>query len=127
MKISGRKFWLWRAVDQHGVVLEEILQSKRDKGAAKRFLLRLIKCHGLPKRILTNSAPMGRPNGTWRQALVIGRTRASTIAPRTATCHFESGNERCKASGHPADYSVSSQFIPLPEIVLPFHPDAAPP
>lgn len=40
MKISGRKFWLWRAVDQHGVVLEEILQSKRDKRAARRLLLR---------------------------------------------------------------------------------------
>lgn len=47
MKISGRKFWLWRAVDQHGVVLEEFLQSKRDK----RSLLRLIKCHALPKRV----------------------------------------------------------------------------
>ncbi len=54
MKISGRKFWLWRAVDQHGVVLEEILQSKRDKRAARRLLLRLIKCHGLPKRIITD-------------------------------------------------------------------------
>lgn len=36
MKIAGRSYWLWRAVDQHGVVLEEILQSKRDKRAAKR-------------------------------------------------------------------------------------------
>ncbi|EAQ24894.1 IS6 family transposase [Roseovarius sp. 217] len=43
VKIAGRSFWLWRAVDQHGVVLEEILQPKRiitDKlrsyGAAKR-------------------------------------------------------------------------------------------
>ena len=25
VKISGRKLWLWRALDQHGVVLEEIL------------------------------------------------------------------------------------------------------
>lgn len=54
VKISGRKFWLWRAVDQHGVVLEELLQSKRDKRAAKRLLRRLIKCHGLPKRIITD-------------------------------------------------------------------------
>jgi putative transposase len=54
VKISGRKFWLWRAVDQHGIVLEEILQSKRDKRAAKRLLLCLIKCHGLPKRIITD-------------------------------------------------------------------------
>lgn len=55
VKISGRKFWLWRAVDQAGLVLDEILQSKRDKRAAKRLLRRLMKQHGLvPKRIITD-------------------------------------------------------------------------
>lgn len=55
--ISGRKFWLWRAVDQDGIVLEEILQTKRDKRdkpAAKRLLRSLIKRFGLPKRIVTD-------------------------------------------------------------------------
>uniref|UniRef100_UPI0038CD7A08 hypothetical protein n=1 Tax=Paracoccus onchidii TaxID=3017813 RepID=UPI0038CD7A08 len=47
----GRKFRLWRAVDQEGIVLEEILQSKR----AKRLLKALIKRFGLPKRIVTAS------------------------------------------------------------------------
>jgi len=54
VKIAGKTFWLWRAVDQHGVVLEEILQSRRDKRAAKRLLVKLIKRHGLPKRIITD-------------------------------------------------------------------------
>jgi len=55
VKIPDRSFWLWRAVDQHGVVLEEILQSKRDKQAAKRLLISLIKRHGfVPKRIVTD-------------------------------------------------------------------------
>ncbi|WP_298937415.1 IS6 family transposase [uncultured Ruegeria sp.] len=55
VRISGRKYWLWRAVDQHGVVLDEILQSKRDKRAAKRLLCRLIKRLGfIPKRIITD-------------------------------------------------------------------------
>lgn len=55
VKISGRKFWLWRAVDQDGMVLDEILQSKRDKRAAKRLLWRLMKRHGqVPKRIVTD-------------------------------------------------------------------------
>ncbi len=31
VKCSGTKFWLWRAVEQHGIVLEEILQMRRDK------------------------------------------------------------------------------------------------
>jgi len=55
VNISGRKYWLWRAVDQDGLVLDEILQSKRDKLAAKRLLRRLMKQHGLaPKRIITD-------------------------------------------------------------------------
>ena len=36
VKWAGEKFWLWRAVDQHGNVLEEILQKRRDKRAAKQ-------------------------------------------------------------------------------------------
>uniref|UniRef100_UPI003568DA42 hypothetical protein n=1 Tax=Paracoccus seriniphilus TaxID=184748 RepID=UPI003568DA42 len=35
--ISGRKSWLWRAVDQEGIVLEEILQSKRDENSHLPF------------------------------------------------------------------------------------------
>lgn len=55
VKIAGRSYWLWRAVDQHGVVLEEILQSKRDKRAAKRLLTKLMKrCGFMPKRIITD-------------------------------------------------------------------------
>ena len=53
--IRGRRFWLWRAVDEHGVVLEEILQSRRDRKAAKRLLRRLFKNAGSsPKRIVTD-------------------------------------------------------------------------
>ncbi|WP_114963867.1 IS6 family transposase [Tritonibacter mobilis] len=55
VKIAGKSFWLWRAVDQHGVVLDEILQARRNKRAAKRLLVRLMKRTGLvPKRIVTD-------------------------------------------------------------------------
>jgi putative transposase len=55
VKIAGRSYWLWRAVDQNGVVLEKILQSTRHKRAATRLLLRLIKRHGfVAKRIVTD-------------------------------------------------------------------------
>src|SRR5688572_24685221 len=42
LKIAGRKNYLWRAVDQHGVVLDVLVQSRRDK-AAKRLLRKLLK------------------------------------------------------------------------------------
>ncbi len=58
VRISGRKYWLWRAVDQHGVVLDELLQPKRDKRAAKRLLRRLMKRLGfIPKRGVADTGP----------------------------------------------------------------------
>jgi putative transposase len=48
--IAGRKHWLWRAVDQDGYVLDEILQTQRDTKAAKRLLKRLLKKQGCPPR-----------------------------------------------------------------------------
>jgi putative transposase len=55
VNIAGRSYWLWRAVDQLGVVLKEILQPRRDKRAAKRLLIKLIKRWGfVPKRIMSD-------------------------------------------------------------------------
>lgn len=55
MTIGGRKHWLWRAVDQDGYVLDEIVQARCDTKAAKRLLIRLLKKQGLvPKRIITD-------------------------------------------------------------------------
>jgi putative transposase len=55
ISIGGRKHWLWRAVDQDGYVLDEIVQTRRDTKAAKRLLVRLLKKQGLkPKRIITD-------------------------------------------------------------------------
>ena len=53
--IRGAVHWLWRAVDQHGVVLDEILQRRRDKRAAKKLLVKLLKRQGwAPRRIVTD-------------------------------------------------------------------------
>jgi putative transposase len=53
--IAGRKHWLWRAVDQNGYVLDEIVQPRRDTKAAKRLLRRLLKKQGcLPRRMFTD-------------------------------------------------------------------------
>jgi putative transposase len=70
VKINGRKYWLWRAVDQDGLVLDEVLQSKRNTQAAKRLLRRLMKQHGLaPKRIITDKL---RSYGAAKREIVPG-------------------------------------------------------
>jgi putative transposase len=58
ISIAGKKHWLWRAVDQDGYVLDEIVQNRRDTKAAKRLLNRLMKKQGIaPKRIITDKLP----------------------------------------------------------------------
>jgi putative transposase len=55
LKINDELHYLWRAVDQHGVVLDILVQDRRNATAAKRFFKRLLA--GLkykPKRIVTD-------------------------------------------------------------------------
>ncbi|MEM9430842.1 MAG: IS6 family transposase [Pseudomonadota bacterium] len=67
--IAGRMFWLWRAVDREGVVLYEVLRSRRDKRAAIRLLKALIKRHGLPRRIVMDKL---RSSGAAKRRRALG-------------------------------------------------------
>ena len=52
LTIAGEKHWLWRAVDQEGFVLDVLVQSRRDKKAAKRLFRKLLKKQGRTPRVL---------------------------------------------------------------------------
>ena len=46
VKVSGKLFYLWRAVDHEGEVLDAVVTSKRDKAAALKLLKRILKKYG---------------------------------------------------------------------------------
>ncbi|MGF6483566.1 transposase-like protein [Paraburkholderia sp. JPY419] len=48
VSINGSKHWLWRTVDQHGKLLDVLVQSRRDKTAARRLMCKLLKRFELP-------------------------------------------------------------------------------
>ena len=55
LKINGKLHYLWRAVDRNGVVLDILVQARRNATAAKRFFKRLLA--GLkykPRRTITD-------------------------------------------------------------------------
>src|SRR5918998_1953230 len=52
IKIAGVKHWLWRAVDQGGMVLDVLVQSRRDKRAAERLLRKLLRRQRRVPRVL---------------------------------------------------------------------------
>lgn len=53
--IRGRRYWLWRAVDNEGEVLDLLVQSRRNAKAAKKLMKKLLKkqCFA-PSRIVTD-------------------------------------------------------------------------
>lgn len=108
--IAGRKHWLWRAVDQDGYLLDEIVQNRRNTKAAKRLLNRLLTKQGhAPKRIITDKL---RSYGAARRQIMPNvehrSHKGSTIAPRIRTYHCESGKERCSGSDRREVCNVSS-------------------
>ena len=50
--ISGVKHWLWHAADQTGMVLDILVQSRRDTHAAKRLLRKLLKRQCRASRVM---------------------------------------------------------------------------
>jgi putative transposase len=55
IKLNGRLHYLWRAIDQDGNVLDILVQSRRDKKAAKKFFRKLLKrLRYLPRVIITD-------------------------------------------------------------------------
>lgn len=55
LTINGKHHYLWRAVDQEGYTLDILVQSRRDRKAAKRFFGKLLKglCY-VPRVIVTD-------------------------------------------------------------------------
>ena len=63
----GQGFWLWRAVDDEGEVLDLLVQPRRDKAAAVKLMRKLLKKQGFaPDVIVTEScAPTARQRRRW--------------------------------------------------------------
>ena len=55
MVIRNERYWLWRAVDNEGKVLDFLVQRTRSARAAKRLMTKLLKRRGFaPSRVVTD-------------------------------------------------------------------------
>ena len=51
--IRGQRYWLWRAIDNGGEVLDFLVQSKRNAQAALKLMRKLLKKQGWPPDRIT--------------------------------------------------------------------------
>jgi putative transposase len=74
--INKERHYLWRAVDQDGVVLDILVQRRRNKLAAKKFFRKLLKgCQYVPRVISTDKL---KSYGAAKREILLGWNTAST-------------------------------------------------
>jgi IS6 family transposase len=58
VKVAGRWTYLYRAIDQHGQVIDVLVSDRRDGAAARAFFIRALKCGPSPVEVTTDRAPV---------------------------------------------------------------------
>jgi transposase, IS6 family len=58
VKVVGHWTYLYRAVDQHGQVIDVLLSARRDLAAARRFFTRALSAGPVPVEVTTDRAPV---------------------------------------------------------------------
>ena len=122
VKINGITHYLWRAVDQHGTVLDVLVQSRRNAKAAKRFFRKLLQgLRYVPRVLVTNKlASYGvahrelMPSVTHRQSKYLNNRAENSHQP---TRQRERAMKRFKSVRHAQRFlsafsGISAHFRP---------------
>jgi transposase-like protein len=120
LNITGVKHWLWRAVDQTGIVLDILVQRRRDKKAAKRLLRKLMrKQMRAPRVMITDKlASYGAakrevmPGIEHRQHKRLNNRAENSHQP---TRRRERQMKQFKSAGQVLNSGCSSSTLPIPE------------
>ena len=57
VKVAGAWTYRYRAVNQHGQVIDVLLSGRRDLAAARRFFTRALRVGAIPAEVTTDRAP----------------------------------------------------------------------
>ena len=57
VKVAGKWRYVYRAVDQHGQIIDVLVSARRDHRAARRFFMAALRAHGEPAEVVTDCTP----------------------------------------------------------------------
>ena len=91
VKVAGRWTYLYRAIGQHGQVIDVQLSQRRDLAAARRFFARALHAGTIPAEVTTDRALWGartRPLAlTWLLCVLLNTQPGSTAGAATEDQH----------------------------------------
>jgi hypothetical protein len=109
--IAGRQFWLWRAVDDEGEVLDLLVQRRRDKATAIKLIRKLLKKQGFAPDVLVTDKS-ARQSPKLDCLLAMSRGCARTIGLRIRINRHGGASARCSVSNRRDQPSASCPFMP---------------
>jgi putative transposase len=116
IRIQGVQHYLWRAVDQDGVVLDILVQARRDGQAAKRFFKRLLTGLQYEPRVIVTDKLLSYgvaqrqllPDVEHRQSRYLNNRAENSHRP---TRRRERQMQRFKSSRQAQDFLSAHAFI----------------
>ena len=116
IRIRGVQHYLWRAVDQDGVVLDILVQARRDAQAAKRFFKRLLTSLPYEPRVIVTDKLRSYgvaqcqllPGVEHRQSRYLNNRAENSHRP---TRRRERQMQRFKSSRQAQDFLSAHSFI----------------
>ncbi len=122
LKINGRKHWLWRAVDQERIVLDILVQERRNQEAAEAFLRRLVDGSGYEPRVVITDKLASYPPALRRVLPEVEHRRHKGLNNRAENSHRPTRRrervlQRFKSPAHAQQFlapfgSISDHFRP---------------
>jgi transposase-like protein len=107
--IGGRQFWLWRAVDDEGEVLDLLVQRRRNKGAAMKLMRKLLKKQGFaPKVLVTDKL---RSYGAAKSEMGLSARHEQGLRMNSPN-RFADASARCSGSNRPDQSNAFCPFTP---------------
>jgi transposase-like protein len=88
VKVAGKWAYLYRAVDQHGQVIDVLLSRRRDLAAARRFFPRALRAGTVPAEVTTDPTAWVVRTALNANISPVGAPPQRGISPRS--CHVSS-------------------------------------
>jgi putative transposase len=110
--IAGRQFWLWRAVDDEGEVLDLLVQRRRNKAAAVKLMRKLLKKQGFAPDVLVTDKLRSYGAAKSEIGLSARHEQGLRANNRAENSHQPTRRRERNASNRPDQPSASCLFTP---------------
>src|SRR6266581_4914675 len=110
VSIGGKWMYLWRAVDAEGEVLDCLVQSRRDKRAAKKLMRKLLKKQGFAPSHRVTDDLKSYPAAFQEMGLTAVHHRAKRMNNRAESSHVPIRRRERKMQGFKSAKSAQ-QFL----------------